>query len=71
MDIFGTESANDHQRYARSVIWLDDLRRDTIYALRTLRPRPHNAHIAAQDIHELRELIQVELTHDPSHTRGP
>ena len=40
MDIFGSESANDHQRYARSVIWLDDLRRDTIYALRTLGRSP-------------------------------
>ena len=37
---FGSESANDRQRDARSIVWLDDLRRDTIYALRTLGRSP-------------------------------
>jgi putative ABC transport system permease protein len=37
---FGSESSNDRQRDARSFVWLDDLRRDVVYALRTLRRSP-------------------------------
>jgi putative ABC transport system permease protein len=34
------ETAKDYQRDARSFIWIDDLRRDTAYALRTLARSP-------------------------------
>ncbi len=37
---FGGESWNDRQRDARSIVWLDDLRRDLRYALRTLGRSP-------------------------------
>jgi predicted permease len=37
---FGAHAALDHQRDARSFVWIDDLRRDTIYAIRTLARSP-------------------------------
>jgi putative ABC transport system permease protein len=37
---FGSESANDRQRDARSFVWLDDLRRDVTCALRGLGRSP-------------------------------
>src|SRR5882724_4897823 len=36
----GVELAKDRHRDARSFVWLDDARRDLLYALRTLRRDP-------------------------------
>lgn len=42
----GIEQAKDQQRDARSFVWIDDLRRDVAYALRTYRRTPVFAGVA-------------------------
>src|SRR6059036_2631663 len=42
----GVEQAKDRQRDARSFVWLDDARRDVLYAVRTLRRSPGFAAVA-------------------------
>src|SRR2546425_748378 len=44
--IGGIEQAKEHQRDARSFRWLDDARRDLLYATRTLRRTPGFAFVA-------------------------
>src|SRR5437879_3844966 len=39
-DFNGIELTKDQHRDARSFVWLDDARRDLLYALRTLRRDP-------------------------------
>ena len=35
------------------------------------RPRPHEAHLAAQDVDDLRNLVQRETPQDPPHPGDP
>src|SRR5215212_3637400 len=44
---------------------------EQVYELGALRPRPHEAHVAPDDVDELGELIEAGASHERSHARAP
>src|SRR5512136_2252252 len=39
--------------------------------IREGRPRPDETHVAPEDVHELRKLVEPEVAQDASHARDP